>query len=457
MMRGLFETPAISVGELCRRIRRALQQHFPTAVRVVGEVSKCRVVDGNVYFSLKDTQGLIDCVCFRSAAERLRIQLPLADGLAVEIDGRVDIYDRKSAYQLIVEDIVPVGTGALHLEFEMLKERLRREGLFEQQRKRPIPAFIRDVAIVTSASGAALQDFVKTCRRRGAHVRVSLVHAPVQGAAAAPALARAIRAAGRMAVDVVVVARGGGSIEDLWAFNTELVARAIVASAVPVISAVGHETDSTIADFVADLRAATPTAAAEFVAREREALLERIAASEARLGRALVRTTRATRVQLVALLRDLRRAGSNVNSFWTQRLDDLATRFARCDPRRHIVSWKRRALAAETRLPIVQARLLQGRQAAAAAAGAALQGRFVRSALARSNNLGLLEARLATLGPKQTLQRGYAIVYDANGAVLKNVAATRRGDAIGVEMNSGWLAATVNAKRERHEKDSREN
>lgn len=454
MMRGLFETPAMSVGELCRRIRQAMHAQFPAAVRVVGEVSKCQIVSGNVYFSLKDARGLIDCVCFRTTAQGLRVPLPLADGVAVEIDGRVDIYERKSSYQLIVEDIVLVGTGALHLEFERLKERLRREGLFEDARKRPIPAFIRAVAIVTSANAAALQDFVTTCRRRGAHVRVALVPAPVQGAGAAPALARAIRVAGRMPVDVVVIARGGGSIEDLWAFNTEVVARAIVACDLPVISAIGHETDFTIADFVADKRAATPTAAAEFVARERAALLSRIDASEARLGRALARWMRSVRADLNVSLHELRRAGSAVCSSRAQRLDEVASRLARCDPRRRLGSWHARAQTAAARLPVLAQRLLRADEHAVTAAATALDSGLTRGVLARKHALGLFEAQLATLGPRQTLRRGYAIVYDARGGVLSDVAQVRTGNAIGVELKSGWLGATVTEKKERHEEDA---
>ena len=218
-----------------------------------------------MYFSLKDREGLIDCICFESTASQLQTAFPLEEGLAVEVSGFLDIYPPKSAYQLRVTDIMPVGKGALHVAFERLKARLAEQGLFAQERKRPIPSFISAVAIVTSRDAAVLHDFVTTCRRRGAHVKIKLVPAPVQGAAAAPALARAIRAAGRLPVDVIVVARGGGSIEDLWAFNTEEVALAIAESPLPVISAVGHETDQTIADFVADLRAPTATAAAEFV------------------------------------------------------------------------------------------------------------------------------------------------------------------------------------------------
>lgn len=455
MMRSLFEDQAISVGELCRRIRQALYQRFPSPVRVLGEVSKCRMSDGHAYFSLKDNQGLVDCVCFRSTAERLRVRWPLTDGVAVEVTGRVDIYERTSRYQLVVDDVMPVGQGALHLEFEALKERLRREGLFEQSRKRPIPAFIRDVAIVTSERGAALQDFLTTCRRRGAHVRVTLVHAPVQGGAAAPALARAIRTAGLAKVDVVVVARGGGSLEDLWAFNTEIVARAIVACGRPVISAIGHETDFTIADFVADRRAATPTAAAEFVAREREALLERIAQSEGRLQRALVRVVRSNHAAWSGAQRRLARGAVRAVAERVQRLDDLRTRLAGRDPRRRARSWRQRIEAAAARLGPAQRRSAGTQRHVLDSARAELRIRMLAAVRDRGATLGVLAARLAALGPRQTLERGYAIVYDSSGSVLSDARRADAGERIEVELHAGWLGAIIEAKRERNEKDDR--
>jgi exodeoxyribonuclease VII large subunit len=452
-MRSLFEAQAISVGELCRRIRRALRAQFPTAVRVIGEISKCRVVDGNAYFALKDSEGLIDCICFRAAAEQLRLKFPIEDGTALEVTGFVDIYEAKSSYQLRVSDIVPIGLGALHVKFEELKRKLEREGLFDVARKRPIPTFISDVAIVTSKSAAALQDFVVTCRRRGAHVRILVQHAPVQGAAAAPALARAIIAAGKQAVDVVVVARGGGTTTDLWAFNTEEVARAIAGCAKPVISAIGHETDSTIADFVADKRVATPTAAAEFVAQEREALLERIERAEARLRRVLVRLATGLRPALARTLEFLVRAGTSIVSDRAQRLDDLALHLSRGDPRRHIRDWHRRAYEAGLRLEVLGGRVAAVRRTQSAVAQKHLAAGFAQLVQRRSNALEVVAGRLAALGPRQTLRRGYAIVYDRAGGVLTDSAASHVGEAIGIELKSGWLGAIVKEKKDDHGKD----
>ncbi|MFI5388312.1 MAG: exodeoxyribonuclease VII large subunit, partial [Candidatus Eremiobacterales bacterium] len=284
-MRSLFEAPPVGVGELCRQIKRALEGAFPQRVRVVGEISGCNVnrASGHAYFTLKDAQASIACVCLGDRLSQIDVALPLPDGLQVEIRGRVATYIPQSKYQISVDDIVPVGRGELHRRFEQLKQQLSREGLFARERKRPLPEFVRRVAIVTSREGAALADFLTTCRRRGAHIEVLVVHTPVQGEASATRVAMAIRRASTLPVDVVVVARGGGSLEDLWAFNTEVVAREIAACARPVISAVGHETDVTIADFVADVRAATPTAAAELVSPDRARLLKSLAASETRL------------------------------------------------------------------------------------------------------------------------------------------------------------------------------
>ncbi len=452
-MRSLFDTPPISVAELCRRIQRALRSQFPAPVQVFGEISRCRVVDGNIYFSLRDAGSIIACFCFRGTAERMRVKFPLADGLAVEIEGQVDIYQPKSSYQLLVQDIVPVGKGALHLQFELLKEKLEHEGLFSDARKRPIPSFIARVAIVTSANAAALQDFMVTCKRRGAHVRITHVHAPVQGAVAAGALARAIVRAGTLNVDVVVVARGGGSLEDLWAFNTEMVSRAIARCAKPVISAVGHQTDFTIADFVADRRVATPTAAAELVASEREALLNKISTCEQRLRRELARATLTHRHALEVALSGLRRSTSSIFASKTQRVTALRVQLGRCDPRRQMKSREKRLAVAIQRLSPAAGRLLFARRQELMSLDGALR-LGVRSGLAaHMGAFSSAETKLSALSPRRTLERGYAIAYDRRGRVLTSSADSRVGDTIGVELHAGWLSAVVAEKRESHEQD----
>jgi exodeoxyribonuclease VII large subunit len=449
-MRSLFEAQAISVGELCRRIRRTLRSQFPAAVRVFGEISKCRKISGNLYFSLKDREGYIDCICFEGNVRQLDRNLALEDGLAIEAEGFVEIYEPKSAYQLRVTGILPVGRGALHVAFEQLKARLAAEGLFDEARKRKLPAFIRDVAIVTSKNAAVLADFETTCRRRGAHVKVWVVHSPVQGEVAAPAIARAIAAAGKLPVDVIVVARGGGTIEDLWAYNTEQVARAIAASPIPIITAIGHQTDLTIADLVADKSAATATAAAEFVTAVREALLARITAAQQRLRRSLYRATAAPKATLSRAASGLLRTGFAMVSSRRQKIDALELMLSRLDPRRQLRTWRERTKVAATRLPVLGRRAIQAKMGITATATRELAACFGRLIANGSARVDVARSRLLALGPRQTLQRGYAIVYDSSGGVLTHARSVRIGENIGVELTSGWLEAQVKAAKDNH-------
>src|SRR4051794_9565432 len=271
-----------TVTELTVRVRDVLEQEF-FEVWVEGELSNCRVWNtGHLYFTLKDGSSQIRAVIFRSALRYLKFKP--ADGLRVVARGRVSVYEPKGEYQLICEHLEPHGLGALQLAFDQLKKRLQDEGLFDAARKRPLPALPRKIGIVTSLDGAAIRDIVKVLRRRYANAHLVICPARVQGEDAAPDVARALRQIGRVAgVDVVIVARGGGSIEDLWAFNEEIVARAIARVPVPVVSGVGHETDLTIADFVADLRAPTPSAAAELVVAAKDDFCGRIDRLEDRL------------------------------------------------------------------------------------------------------------------------------------------------------------------------------
>jgi exodeoxyribonuclease VII large subunit len=448
----LFPAPALTVGELCRAVRGALESAFPDRVRVTGEISKCSVApSGHAYFNLKDKEGLVACVVWRSTLARLDVAFPLADGAAVEVSGRLNIYKERSQFQLTVDDVVPQGRGALHRLFELLKEKLRREGLFDEERKRPIPDFVSTVAIVTSRNAAALQDFITTCRRRGGHVAITVVHAPVQGESAAPELAIAIARAGRLPVDVVVVARGGGSIEDLWAFNTEVVARAIVVCARPVITAVGHETDFTIADFVADKRAATPTAAAELVTADRFALLRRIAQLDRRLGRSLSRAVGHARNRWEHALDALVRAPDAFIGAAAQTVDDLAAGVRRGDPRRRLAEGRRRIDEALARARAAGPRAIERAHSRSGAARERLTAGFERVVIARRNAFDVNNARLITLGPRATLARGYAIVYDARDRVISDAAVTAAGERIGVTLRRGGLTATVVTIEESHE------
>src|SRR6476659_2358003 len=275
-----------TVSELTGEIRRMFESGFGD-VWVEGEISNCKVWNtGHAYFTLKDDTAQIRCVMFRSAVRYLRFSLE--DGLHVVARGRLGVYEPKGEYQLQCEHMQPRGLGALQLAFEQLKKKLGAEGLFDAARKRPLPALPRKIGIVTSLDGAALRDILKVLRRRAPNTSVLIRPARVQGEDAAADVATAVRMIGKVpGVDVVIVGRGGGSIEDLWAFNEERVARAIAACPVPVVSAVGHEVDVTIADFVADLRAPTPSAAAEMVISAKEEFGARIDRLQGRLTAAM--------------------------------------------------------------------------------------------------------------------------------------------------------------------------
>jgi exodeoxyribonuclease VII large subunit len=445
-MRSLFDAPAMPVGELCRRIKGAIEAAFTQRVRVAGEISKCMVAtSGHVYFALKDNDGLVHCVCFRGTVQMLDVRFPLADGVAVEVSGRVTAYKERSQFQLVVDDVVQVGRGELYRKFELLKEKLGREGLFDEARKRPIPAFVSSVAIVTSRGAAALQDFLTTCRRRGAHVNVTLVHAPVQGDDAIPRLAAAIGRAGRLPVDVVVVARGGGSIEDLWPFNSEPVARAIARCGRPVISAIGHETDVTIADFVADRRAATPTAAAEMVSPDRDKLLAQLGAFERRISRSLFRIALTARRRYLRAAGDLRDAAAQIVETPAQMLDEFESRLRLADPRRRALEYRRRISAAQQRLSVASARSFIAAFERVRDVEERHRLGFARATIVRQNALEVAGARLAALGPSNTLRRGYAIVHDRRGAILTDSAQTRAGESLDIELRRGRVAASVTA------------
>lgn len=325
---SLFTAPRLSVSQLTFRIRKLLESDLDLQdVWVEGEISNLsRPASGHFYFTLKDKGAALRCVMWKTDAQRLR--LALRDGAAVEVHGRIGIYEQGGQYQLYADIIRPVGEGALYQEFLRLKAMLEAEGLFDPARKRMIPEQPRRIGIVTSATGAALRDILNTLRRRLPLARVILAPSAVQGAEAPAALVEALTAINRQHPDVILLARGGGSIEDLWAFNDERVVRAVVGSAAPVISGVGHETDFTLCDFAADMRAPTPTAAAELASRitlsdltgRLQGLAERLSTLTYDLlaDRKVMVSSAAARLQYAS---PARRIGSE-----TQRLDELARR-----------------------------------------------------------------------------------------------------------------------------------
>ena len=437
------ERRIFSLRELSDGIRSALESRF-TNIWVAGEISGVKLApSGHCYFTLKDADAQIKGVCWKLTYMRLRFKPK--DGLQVLVRGRVDIYEQRSEYQLTVEAIEPQGFGALQLAFEQLKQRLLEEGLFDSARKRELPRYPRRIGLITSPQGAVIRDFLQILDRRfpGLHIRV--FPARVQGTGSVEDVTRGLRYFSDTEwADVVVVARGGGSLEDLWTFNEEAVARAIVASAVPVISAVGHETDFTIADFVADLRAPTPSAAAELAVPNREDLIDQLGQREQRLERVihLAIARRQARVHQLAidratgsLQRRLDRGG--------QRVDDLEGR-AREVVRRKLAAQRRMVDQLETRLrrQDLRLRLAAARRRLAAALQRAEQ--LITARLqAGHRRLTPRTAGLAQLSPLRVLDRGYAIVESTEGHVVIDAAQVAAGDEIGVRLAKGRLRATV--------------
>jgi exodeoxyribonuclease VII large subunit len=436
-----------SVRELTREIKGVLGGRF-LDVRVRGEVSNLKVSGaGHVYFTLKDEEACLTAVLFRNEARRLKFKLQ--NGQSLVARGHLDVYEAKGEYQLVADMVEPVGAGALQIAFEQLKSRLQAEGLFAEARKRKLPFLPRRVAIVTSPSGAAVHDFLRVLHRRFPNLPVLIVPVRVQGDGAAQEIARGIVRAGKQPrVDVVVVARGGGSLEDLWAFNEEVVARALCACPVPTVSAVGHEVDVTIADFCADVRAPTPTAAAELVAREKHELLADLAQRKSRLQRAM-------RSQL---------------DRWQAQLDKARARIA--DPRR-LVSERRLRLdklfqraedATKTQLAGRAAKLQRQRERLAAqhpserlhrlrAEVSRLEQKLraqIEKALAqRRQTFVRATGKLDAMSPLRVLARGYAVAFDERGHALKDAAQVRPGERLRVRLHQGELAAQVLASLER--------
>ena len=430
------------VSELLRAARLTLESRFAD-VRVEGEVSGLkRSAQGHIYFCLKDAQGQLDCVLYAREAARLRFQIE--EGLAVRCRGRLTLYEARGKFQMTVADVEPTGAGALALAFEQLKQKLAAEGLFETARKRPLPFFPRRVGVVTSATGAVIRDIVRVAHRR-CPVRILLAPTPVQGEGASLAIAAALRRLAAVPdVDVIIVARGGGSLEDLWAFNEEPVARAIFACRVPVISAVGHETDFTIADFVADVRAPTPSAAAERAVPVLADLRIELALLARRAGRATAEHVRARRH---ALERARGRLG-DPRRLLDQRRQTLDVASERA--RRHVA---RQLTAARAGLRALETRLLrvhpQRRVAEQRHALTALRHRFEsvgRAQLARRRHaVDAARGKLEALSPLNVLERGFALAQLADGRLLTSADDARPGDAIRVRLRRGQVEAEVRA------------
>jgi exodeoxyribonuclease VII large subunit len=433
-----------SVAELVAGVRRDVERDYQD-VWVVGEISNCRPApSGHVYFTLKDGEAQLPVVLFRRQALLLRVRPQ--DGMAVLARGRVSVYESRGQLQLIAETLEPRGAGALQLAFEELKARLLAEGLFDASRNRTLPAFPRCIGIVTSTGGAVLHDIVKVVRRRHACLHLLVYPATMQGSGCATSVAAGVRWFNQSPrqVEVIVIARGGGSIEDLAGFNDEALARTIAASDLPVVSAIGHETDFTIADFVADLRAPTPSAAAELITAAQHRIEERVQALDARMYRAIRYQLMLSRQRLTAVSTGAMR-GRLLASIGrrSQRLDDLRYRLESAITRRLHTRSNRLAVLTERierqnpslRLTLARRRLDRVDQQ--------LQQLALMTISARRSRLDRASARLIALSPLAVLSRGYAIVYTEDGRVLRDANNAQPGRKIRARLGKGSLTAEV--------------
>jgi exodeoxyribonuclease VII large subunit len=480
------------VSEITERIGDLLEGAFRD-VWIEGEVSNYHAAQsGHLYFTLKDARSQIRCVCFRDQVRGLKFRPE--DGLHVTVRGSLGVYEPRGEYQVYVSHIEPVGLGALQLAFEQLKKKLQDEGLFDAARKKPLPILPRCIGVVTSPTGAAIRDILRVLKRRFANVHVQIYPVKVQGEGAAAEVVAALRHFNRAKLaDVVIVARGGGSLEDLWGFNEEIVARAIAASEIPIITGIGHEVDFTIADFVADVRAPTPSAAAEIVVQSRQEFERHIAAHYSDLVKQMryllserrhrvrdLQTHRGfrqieilmrrrhqqldelssslavvLRLRLAAARQRMTKAGTQIVSF------DLRARAAvlrrrieqqreglRSALERIVTRKQRRFTGARVRFAALDLRARVGKlRRGFEQRSADLQVRMDRALVAKRRRFAAAALQLEERSPFQLLERGYAIAYDASGKVLRSPDQVALGDDISVRLARGQLDATVRRKR----------
>lgn len=439
-----------SISELTRQIRLTLEKSVG-AIWVEGEISNLLYhPSGHVYLTLKDAQSQLSAVMFRNAAQALPVKLK--DGMQVQAYGRITVYEKRGNYQIILETVQPAGLGNLQAAFEALKKKLQAEGLFDPARKRPLPSFPRTVGVVTSPSGAAIRDFCRVLHRRFPGIRIVIAPARVQGEGAGQEVADAIDLLNHadvaglgVQVDAIAIIRGGGSIEDLWAFNEEVVARAVARSAIPTISGVGHEVDFTICDFVADARAPTPSAAAELLIRPKDELWDDVR----------------------GLAQGLHQAAQLAFGEWRQRLNEIRESLRAREPRQFIREWRLRLddalgrLGQETHRSVRRSReewqsiaqrfdvsnprlIVMKKRAALAEAGERCARHRTEYFSRLRHRLDLGGRRLELLSPKATLARGYSITQDpATGRIIRSVQSARPGQALLTRLVDGEIESTV--------------
>ncbi|MDG1819163.1 MAG: exodeoxyribonuclease VII large subunit [Porticoccaceae bacterium] len=429
-----------SVSELNRNVRQLLETRLPM-LWVEGEISNfARPASGHWYLTLKDGQAQVRCAMFRNS--NMRVNFKPGNGTQVLVRGRVGLYEGRGDYQLIIEHMEEAGFGALQRQFDELKQKLASEGLFEASHKRPMPESVAHVGVITSPTGAAVKDILSVLKRRFPSIKVSIFPTAVQGEQAAGQIVEALKTAQVSQCDAIICGRGGGSLEDLWPFNEESVARAIFASEIPIISAVGHEIDFTIADFVADLRAPTPSVAAEMISPDGEDMLNQFEGYEILLAEAMARTTQQLRQQITNLQKRLQHPGRKLQE-QAQHLDHLDIRL-------------RRAINTKLQQQRYQMDSLQGKLARVHPAdGIAhrqqLLAGYIKQ-MSRSIQLQLETKKnktaqamhlLDTVSPLKTLGRGYSIIRDDQGAVVKTVAGVSAGDNLKGQVADGEIYFTV--------------
>lgn len=435
-----LDREVLSVGQLNNRARLLLEDVF-AQVWVEGEISNlAKPASGHMYFTLKDSQAQVRCALFRQNASRVR--QALRDGLAVKVRGKVSLFEGRGDYQLILDSVEPAGDGALRLAFEALKEKLGAEGLFNAERKVALPSHPRRIGIISSPTGAVIRDIISVFRRRAPQVALTLIPTAVQGREATAQIVRALQLADAQGFDALILARGGGSLEDLWCFNEEAVARAVDACVTPIVSAVGHETDVSISDFVADVRAPTPSAAAELLAPDSSDLVHRVETLQRRLLLRMRDRLVREQLRLDGLTRRLRHPGERLRQ-QAQRLDDLdmrmrraltqqlntrSERLARLDtrlaaqhPGRHLALLRQRLDSLAERLP-----------------------RSMRQTLKQQRRqLDGLMQNLHLVSPLATLGRGYSILLDERGKPIRSAAQTQPGQRLKARLGEGELEVRV--------------
>ena len=441
MITNPTERQILSVSQLNRSVRHLLETQLPM-LWVEGEISNfARPASGHWYLTLKDDQAQVRCAMFRNTNQRVGFQP--ANGTQVLVRCRAGLYEGRGEYQLVIEHMEEAGFGALQRQFEMLKQQLSTEGLFDTQHKQPMPESVRHIGVITSATGAAVKDILSVLNRRFPSIRVSIFPTAVQGAQAAGQIIEAINNANRQGqCDALIVGRGGGSLEDLWPFNEETVARAIFASEIPIVSAVGHEVDFTIADFVADLRAPTPSAAAELLSPDGEDMLNQFEGFEILLGEAMTRKIRQLEQRTDYLQKRLQHPGRKLQE-QAQHLDHLDIRL-------------RRAMAGTMQQQAVRMKTLGDKLVRQNPRDAIVQRqRLVANAVkhmmravsqqleSKQNKTAQAMHLLDTVSPLKTLGRGYSIIRDNNDAVIRSVAAVKAGDELRGQLVDGEVVFAV--------------